>query len=260
MHPAAIVFIVIGGVACVWGGYELGSKLYDWMTIRRERRAYEEYVYNYQDKQGWVYTDFSEDDSTDDDAQMANPSTLRKRKCMDEQELDDMGSSLAWRRHQLGRQASLLVEEEETYRRRKQEILEQRGNRVMGLADEPLSQLSSRSTSITPIPSTASLDPMQTPRFASHHSQQTELDSPLLHSSWPALPLSSTPSGDSSTQPQPPTPSHPPSVSSKESWTHVSPSDSLCEPRQSHSSDDDLSYTMISTSLSTSFQNQQLAP
>ncbi|KAI8069974.1 hypothetical protein BC940DRAFT_331975 [Gongronella butleri] len=264
MHPAAIVFIVLGGVACGWGSYELGKRFYEWMIIRRERMAYEDYVRTYQDKDSlydtdddleddWAYVDRKTKMLDDDDVPlMHSTASLRQRRpssrYTDEQELEAMESSIEWRRRTLERQASLLMEDERAFHRRRSELVQERGNRVMGLdsgsdmddVDDHGALSQSGSIGSGPLGSDA---PPSSPDTAKPTSRQPQLTESTL-----------------SRPPLDPTPS----FSSQDSWVRASsashtPSPELL-PNQHHlpapapmrpvPSEDDSSYGMISLSSS----------
>jgi hypothetical protein len=84
MHPVAVVGIIVGGVVCLWGGYEIGTHLLDWISCRREQRLYEEYVRHYEtnEKEGLLSTEKSDDDDDDDDDKPLSESSsyLRRRR------------------------------------------------------------------------------------------------------------------------------------------------------------------------------------
>ncbi|KAI8084489.1 uncharacterized protein BX664DRAFT_360356 [Halteromyces radiatus] len=125
MHPAAIVFIVVGGIACLWGGYEAGSKIFDWISFRREQRRYEDYIRHYHEEKQVFYSSPPSYDDDDDDAIPLSSASYNQNK----EDLENMARQLEERRHALQQQRQLLEQEERQLRQRR---IHQRGNSLMG--------------------------------------------------------------------------------------------------------------------------------
>ncbi|KAI8343959.1 hypothetical protein BC941DRAFT_407412 [Chlamydoabsidia padenii] len=100
MHPAAIVGIIVGGIVCIWGGYEFGTHLLDWVSYRREQRYYEEYIRQYKtdEKQVLLVYEDSDDDKPLSESSFLSSSSLRLRKKTiiknDQEEIRTRGNSL----------------------------------------------------------------------------------------------------------------------------------------------------------------------
>jgi hypothetical protein len=73
MHPAAIVGIIVGGIVCIWGGYEVGTHVLDWISCRREQRYYEQYIKDYQEKQALLQQQQELEDEDEDDEEDNRP-------------------------------------------------------------------------------------------------------------------------------------------------------------------------------------------
>lgn len=66
VHPLIFCGVLVGTVLVGYGGYKLGTILYEWHTSKKEQREYEEFVRAHYAEKG-RYTEAEEDDDDDNE-------------------------------------------------------------------------------------------------------------------------------------------------------------------------------------------------
>ncbi|CAO3627498.1 unnamed protein product [Cunninghamella echinulata] len=138
MHPGTVVLIVIGSVGFLWGSYEIGYRVLDWVSYRRDQKKYEEYLRQYYEKNQLQRNDIissPQSEQYDEKKDDRNPFTDNDS----DQDSDDDDDNVPLAYHpslNLRRRKAYGKESEDisiNYDEKEKHLLQQRGNSIMGI-------------------------------------------------------------------------------------------------------------------------------